>query len=779
MSRRIAREREMEALARLPGGAATQRAVPPKAAPGTGAVALGDPVPRSDGLAKVTGTARYAAEHPADDLLHGVVVGSTVAKGRIVGFDLEAALALPGVVHVMTHENRPSIRRPGLFWKDMVAPAGTPFRPLGDSAIRWSAQPVALVLAETFEAARAGAQLVRVRYAEEPHATALAGDLERAKKPRPLKAGYSPPPKPRGDADTAYDAAPFRVDCASWAGIEHHNPLELHATTVLRRADGHLEVHDKTQGAQNVRWALCRALGIAERNITVRNAFVGGAFGSGLRPQVPVFLAVMAAMALGRSVRVVLTRRQMFDHGHRPETWQRVRLACDAEGRLQSIRHEAIAETSRHEDFVEAVVNWSGQLYACANTRLGYKLVDLDRATPLDMRAPGAVHGVHALEVAMDELAAAAGIDPLELRIRNHAERNPADDKPFSSKRLLDCYREGAERFGWAGRALAPRSRREGHEWVGWGMATGIWDSLQMVARARAVLHADGRLLVMSAASDIGTGSWTVMAQIAAAAMGMPLENVDFVLGDSRLPFAPVEGGSSHVATVGSAIDGACEKLKRELWRLARTCHRDSPFAGKPFEAMHFDGTSIRLRDDASVSMTYADCMASGGRDRLDVVFTLLPNVLRQRKFTRVTHAAHFCEVRVDEAFGTVRVTRVVTAIDAGRIMNRRLATSQASGSVVWGMSHALHEETHDDAGLGRLMNRSLAEYHVPVNADVHGIEIVFVEESDTVVSRLGAKGVGEIGMVGLSAAISNAVWHATGKRVRDTPMTPNRVMAD
>ena len=757
----------------------SERAVPPMAPRGTGPVALGDPVPRSDGLAKVTGAARYAAEHPAPDLLHGVVVGATVAKGRITGFDLDAALAVPGVVHVLTHENRPSMRRNGLFWKDMIAPAGKPFRPLGDARVRWSGQPVALVLAESFEAARAGADRVVVRYAEEAHDTALVDALGRARKPRPLKAGYTPPPKPRGDAAGAFERAPFRVDAVSWAAPEHHNPMEMHAATVVRRADGHLVVHDKTQGSQNVRWALCRAFGLAERNVTVRNEFVGGAFGSGLRPQVPVFLAVMASLALERSVRVTLTRRQMFDGGHRPETWQRVRLACDAEGRLASIRQEAIAETSRHEDFVEAVVNWSAQLYACPNVAVDYKLVEVDRATPLDMRAPGAIHGVHALEVAMDELAAAAGIDPLEMRVRNHADRDPGENLPYSTKRLLDCYREGAERFGWKGRPLAPRARRDGTEWVGWGMATGVWDALQMLARARAVLHADGRLLVTSAASDIGTGSWTVMAQIAAAAMGIPLENVDFRLGDSRLPFAPVEGGSSHVTTVGSAVDGACEKLKRELWRLARTAHRGSPFAGRPFEAVHFDGTSIRLRDDASVSMTYADCIRSGGRDRLDVVFTQLPNVLRQRKFSRLTHAAHFVEVRVDEELGTVRVTRAVTAIDGGRIINRRTATSQASGSVVWGLSHALHEETHDDAALGRLMNRSFAEYHVAVNADVQDIEIVFVEEPDTVVSRLGAKGVGEIGMVGVSAAVANAIWHATGKRLRDTPMTPNRVMAD
>jgi xanthine dehydrogenase YagR molybdenum-binding subunit len=346
--------------------------------------------------------------------------------------------------------------------------------------------------------------------------------------------------------------------------------MEMHATTVLRAADGHLTIYDKTQGSQNCRWLVSRVFGLSKNQVTVKNPYVGGAFGSGLRPQYNLQLAVMASLHLKRSVRVVLTRQQMFSFGHRPETWQRVKLAASHDGTLQAVVHEAVAETSRLEDYVEVVVNWSGQLYRCENVRLDYQLVKLDQHSPMDMRAPGAAHGVHALEVAMDELSYALGMCPLALRLKNYTERDASNDLPYSTKELRACYAQGAERFGWSARNPEPRSMREGHELVGWGMATGQWDALQMFARVQAVLNADGTLEVSSAASDIGTGTYTVMAQIAAAAMGLPMEHVRFRLGDSRLPVAPIEGGSSHVTTVGSAVEGECERLRLVLWRRAR-----------------------------------------------------------------------------------------------------------------------------------------------------------------------------------------------------------------
>lgn len=747
----------------------------PVAPVGTGDVPIGTATPRIDALAKVTGTARYAAEHPVEGLLYGVVVNTSAPRGRIVRIGTAEALASPGVVDVLTHENRPRMRSLDLFYKDMTAPGGSPFKPLHDDCVHYSGQPVALVVADSFEAARHAAGLVQVEVHAEPHETNLLAHMARAKAPTSFKAGFSKPPEPRGDADAAWNAAAVKVESECYAGVEHHNPMEMHAATVIRGDDGHLTIYAKTQGSQNDRWVVSRAFGLPERLVTVRNPFVGGAFGSGLRPQYGMLMAVMASLQLKRSVRVVLTRQQMFTFGHRPETWQRVKLAAASDGRLTAVIHEAIAETSRLEDYVEVVVNWSGQLYACDNVRLDYKLVPLDQHSPMDMRAPGAAHGVHALEVAMDELSYAAGIDPMEIRLRNYAERDASKDLPFSTKELKACYDQGAARFGWAGRPLHPRARREGHEWVGWGVATGTWDAMQMFARARAVLNADGTLVVESAASDIGTGTYTVMTQIAAAAFGLPLERVTFRLGDSTLPVAPIEGGSSHVTTIGSAVEGVCEKLQREVWTQAR---RFTPgFANTRFADLRFEqGEIVHLPSGARAPL--ATVLANAERGSLEAKYLLLPNLLKQRKYVRATHSAVFCEVRVDEELGTVRVTRVVSAIAAGRIINPTTARSQVIGGVVWGISQALHEETHSDHALGRFMNHNFGEYHIAANADIGEVDVVFVEEDDRVVSRLGAKGVGEIGIVGVAAAVSNAIYHATGRRLRSTPMTPDKVMA-
>lgn len=748
----------------------------PRAEPGTGPVRIGMPVSRIDGRAKVTGAARYAAEHPADDLTYGVVVNSTIARGRIVRFDTSEALAVPGVLNVITHLNRPKLRAFDLFYKDMVAPSGSPFRPLYDDTIAYSGQPVALVVAETFEAARYAASIVQVEYATLAHQTSLVAHLPRAYPPSRMKAGFTPPPDEKGHADAAWAAAPVKIESEYYSGAEHHNPMELFGTTVIHEADGHLTIYDKTQSSQNCRWYVSQVFGLAKDKVTVRNPYVGGAFGAGLRPQYQLPLAVMAALHFQRSVRVVLTRQQMFSFGHRPETLQRVRLAAELDGTLRAIDHQAWAATSRYEDYVEVVVNWSGQLYACDNIRLAYHLVDLDQASPMDMRAPGAAQGVHALEVAMDELSYALKMDPLALRLRNYAHVSPSDGLPFSSKELRACYERGAARFGWAARPPAPRARRDGHELVGWGMATGTWDAMQMFARASAVLHADGKLVVSSAASDIGTGTYTVMAMIAAAAMGLPLEHVTFQLGDSTLPVAPIEGGSSHVTTVGSAVEGACEKLQKHLFKLARHMP-DSPFAHAAFQDVEFAEAALRLKHQRHTAVSLVGVLASARLARLEEKYLLLPNILKQRKYVRATHSAVFCEVRVDEALGTVRVTRVVSAVAAGRIINSKTAASQISGAVVWGISQALHEESQTDHRLGRFMNHNLGEYHVSVHADIPAIDVIFVDEDDRVVSRLGAKGVGEIGIVGVAAAVCNAIYHATGRRVRSTPMTPDKVM--
>jgi xanthine dehydrogenase YagR molybdenum-binding subunit len=728
---------------------------------------IGRPLDRVDGPLKVTGQARYAAEYPGAGLLHGSVVGSSIARGRILSIDASAALALPGVELVLTHENRPPMAADDDSYEDMDSADGSAFRPLFNDRILYSGQPVALVVAANLELARYAGSRVKVEYEAEPHQTDLRAQLADAHlAPAQL-------PEPRGDADAALAGAPLSIDAEYELPIEHHNPMEPHASTVLPQPDGSLLIHDKTQGPQNCQQYLQKVFKLEAARVRVLSAFVGGAFGSGLRPQYQLPLAVMGALKLHRPVRVTLTRQQMFTFGYRPRMVQRVRLGCSPNGRLEAIIHEATAQTSRFEDFTEHLVEWSAMLYQCDNVRLGYQLVPLDVYTPLDMRAPGACEGTFALECAMDELAYAAAIDPLQLRLANYAETHQSEGKPFSSKELRACYEQGAERFGWHQRPMAARSLRDGRELVGWGMATGVWEAMQNPASARASLSADGRLTVSSATCDIGTGTYTVMTQIAAAELGLPMEQVEFRLGDSSLPTAPLEGGSFTVSSVGTAVKQACQALKAKLWEAARQLEH-SPLADAKVEDVRFAGGRLQLGDAPERSLALTDIVAAAGG--MDAQVDATPEKAREQ-YATATHSAVFAEVKVDEALGTVRVTRVVSAIAAGRVINPKTARNQILGGVVWGIGMALQEETFTDHALGRYMNHNLAEYHIPVHADMHDIEVIFVEEHDEVVNALGSKGVGEIGLVGVAAAIANAIYHATGKRVRDLPVTLDKLL--
>jgi xanthine dehydrogenase YagR molybdenum-binding subunit len=735
---------------------------------------VGERISRVDGRAKVTGEARYAAEHAAPDLAHGFVIGSAVARGTITRIDASQALALPGVLQVFTHDNAPRLARADKRWRDEVAPPGSPFRPLQDAEIRWSGQPVALVVADSPELARHAASLVRVEVEPARHETDLEAQRERAYKPPP-RDGLPRTPAPRGNADRAYLRAPVRVQAEYRVPVEHHNPMELFATTAVLEDDGTLTVYDKTQGVQNVRDYLSHVFGAEADEIRVFAPFVGGAFGSGLRPQYNAFLAVLAARQLKRSVRVVLTRQQMFTFGHRPTTWQRVSLAAARDGALAAVIHEAVGATSRFEDYSETVVDWSGLLYRCDNVRLEHRVAQLDLCTPIDMRAPGAVWGLFALESAIDELAVALNIDPLALRLANYTERDDNAGKPFSSKQLRECYQRGAERFGWAKRTPEPRSMRDGERLIGWGMATGAWEANQQKAAARAVLTADGRLSVGSATGDIGTGTYTAMTQIAADALGLPLSRVTFKLGDSALPAAPVEGGSFTLASVGSAVDAVCRKLRGKLLKLAQK-DRDSPLARlQPDDVVFADGL-LRSRNEPSRALSIAEVMHRAGLDALADEVSVRPDK-NQRRYSCFTHSAVFVEVEVDAELGTIRVPRVVSAVAGGRIVNPKTAESQVLGGVVWGVGMALHEHSVIDHALGRFMTHNLADYHVPVHADIRAIDVMFVDERDEVVNPLGAKGLGEIGVVAVAAAIANAVYHATGKRIRDLPITLDKLL--
>jgi len=736
---------------------------------------IGTATSRVDGRAKVTGAAKYAGEFNTAGLAHASVVTSTIAKGRIARIDASEALSVEGVIDVLTHQNRPRMASADSAYKDDVAPEGSPFRPLYDDRILFSGQPIALVVAEESEIARFAASLVRVEYDQDGHVTDVYRQRDKAVA---LKPGENPfaPPQSRGTAEQAFAAAEARHRGEYYVPIEHHNPMELYASTVIFEGDGKLTIYDKTQGVQNVQRYVCSVLDMGPDEVRVISPFVGGGFGSGLRPQYNVVLAALAARVLKRSVRLVLTRQQMYVLGYRPAMIQQIELGANAGGTLDAITHEAITVTSQYEDFHRQETGWSGLLYKRANAKHTHKLARLDLATPCDMRAPSAAPGAYALECAMDELAVGLELDPLELRLRCYSDRDQHTDRPYSSKSLRDCYRQGAEAFGWDRRSPEPRSMRDGTELVGWGMATGIWEALQVPIAVRIVLTANGHAEVSCATSDIGTGTYTIMTQVAADMLGLPLDNVTIKLGDSILPQSPVEGGSWIAASVSNGIVTTSDAVRAELLRLAKQMSNSPLGEATPDEVALADG-KLASKRDASRAVSIADAMRHGGVDRIEQEKTT--TFADDGSHAHNTHSAIFAEVKVDDQLGVIRVTRIVSAVAAGRILNTKTASSQIMGGVVWGIGMALHEETLVDHNFGRIMNANIAEYHVPVNADVHDIEVIFVDEPDDIVNPLGIKGLGEIGIVGVAAAIANAVFHATGKRVRDLPITLDKLMRD
>jgi xanthine dehydrogenase YagR molybdenum-binding subunit len=728
---------------------------------------IGTATSRIDGRAKVTGDAKYAAEYNVPGLAHGYVVDATIPRGRITSIDTSAALRVVGVLDVLTHEHRPPMADTDKAYRDDVAPEkGSPYRPLYDDRVMFSGQPVALVLAADWETAHFAASLVRVEYKAEPHVTDLRSQREKA-------FVVEKPEKPRGDAAKAFAAAQVRHEAEYFVPTEHHNPMELFASTVTWDGGGKLTIYDKTQGVQNVQRYLCGVFDKRPDEVRVMSPFMGGGFGAGLRPQFQVVLAALAAIALKRPARVVLTRAQMYALGYRPATIERLALGANAAGTLDAITHEAIAVTSQFEEFSRNDTGWADLLYKSANTKFIHKLVQLDVPTSSDMRAPGAATGVYALECAMDELAVALKTDPLQLRLQCYSDRDQTGDLPYTSKQLRECYRQGATAFGWEKRNPEPRSMRDGHELVGWGMATGIWEALQMPTAVRIVLTANGHAEVASAASDIGTGTYTIMAQVAADMLGLPLDNISIKLGDSTLPQCPVEGGSWIAASACNAIVTTARDVRKELLDLA--CRLDnSPLAGATLDDVVLTDGKIVSKRDASRAVSIADAMRHSHIDRITQERT--NSFPEDKAHARNTHSAIFAEVKVDREIGVVRVTRVVNAVAAGRILNLKTAHSQVMGSVVWGIGMALHEETVFDHRFGRIVNANIAEYHVPVNADVHDIKVIFVDEPDEAVNPLGIKGLGEIGIVGVAAAIANAIYHATGKRIRDLPITLDKL---
>jgi xanthine dehydrogenase YagR molybdenum-binding subunit len=739
---------------------------------------IGDPVNRFDGEAKVTGSARYAAEHFPPGLLYGWIVSSPLARGRITGIDEAAARGLPGVVDVISHRNRRHLPGFDRSYKDEEAASGSPFRPLFDDQVLFSGQPVALVVAQTLEAARDAASLIRVSYESASHNTDF--EVAMAEQFAPESPGNEAQgPKSRGDPDQALEQSAVRHAATYRHEAEHHNPMEMHAATVIWEPDDRLTVYDKTQGTQNVQSWLAKVFGLNEDDVRVRSEFVGGAFGSGLRPQYHVFLAALAATMLRRPVRVGMTRQQMFTHVYRPPAVQSVALGAGADGSLNAIIDNATHTTSRFERYTQTVADWSLAHYKCPNASGAYTLAPVDTCTPGDMRAPGAATGVNLFEIAMDELAYAAGVDPLALRLVNYADRDAMHDRPFTSKALREALQAGAQRFGWAARLPAPRSMREGTELVGWGMATGVWEAPFEKTGARARLAADGTLEVACAMTDIGTGTATVMAQVAGATLGVPLDRIRVQLGDSDLPEAPVEGGSCGAASAGAAVHQACLAVGAQLHKIAAGM-APSPIADASFEEIVFGDGHMMVEAKPARRVSLADLVRASGKDCIEAEQVAEPDQSESADTgakAKNTHSAVFVEVRIDEDLPIVRVTRIVIAVAAGRIINSKTARSQVIGGAVMAVGMALHEETVMDHRFGRFMTHNFADYHIPVNADIPEIDVVFVNEHDTEVSPLGVKGVGEIGVIGTAAAVANAIHHATGKRVRSLPVTVDKLL--
>jgi xanthine dehydrogenase YagR molybdenum-binding subunit len=728
---------------------------------------IGKAVDRVDAIRKVTGAALYAAEVPVTGIAHAVIVGSTIAHGRIVEVEARAARALAGVLAVITHHDAP--RLPGIDEK--VATNTRVLQVLQDPDVHYSDQPIAVVVAETLEIAQHAATLVIARYEREPAVAHM---------PRDLAAGYEPtkagprgePRSNRGDVEAGLRTAHATVDATYVTPVQTHNPMEPHATIAVWQGNSRVTIYDSTQGIFGVRDRIAMVFGLDKRDVRVINHFVGGGFGCKGAPWSHVILATMAARLLARPVKLVLTRPQMFALvGHRPETMQRVMLGASSAGKLTAIRHDVLSETSRFDEFVEPSALQTRMLYACPNVATSHRLVRIDVPTPTFTRAPGEASGSFAIESAIDELAVRLAIDPLELRMRNHADSDPESDKPWSSKSLRECYRAGAERFGWARRSAAPRSMRDGRALLGWGMATATYPARQLPASAIARIFPDGTAIVQAGTQDIGTGTYTIMTQIAAEHLDLGIERVHFELGDTVLPETPLSAGSFTASSTGAAVALACRAARSKLIDLA-IADASSPLYGAPQAQITSDGGTLIYDGKRDA---YAAILRRSGLPELSAEYSTTPTVERER-YSIHAFGAQFAEVRVDEELGQIRVTRFVGAFGCGKILNPKTARSQLMGGIVWSIGMALHEHTERDPRTGRTMTRDLVDYHIPVHADVPDIDIITIDETDPHVNVIGAKGLGEIGNTGAAAAIANAVFHATGVRVRELPITPEKV---
>jgi xanthine dehydrogenase YagR molybdenum-binding subunit len=684
---------------------------------------IGAPVDRIEGREKVTGAAKYAYEYHPGEVAYAAAVQATIARGEIRALDAAAALALPGVLTVLWYENAPRLQE--------VADGELAI--LQSPRVAYRGQIVAGVIADSYETARQAERLIRLEYAIEEHDVALRSDHPGLYKPDTVNPRYETDTD-QGDFERAFEIAEVSVDCTYSTPAVHNNPMEPHAASAAWHGDL-LTIYDTTQGATRVKETVAEAFGLPLEHVRVISPHVGGGFGSKGTPRPHVILAAMAARVAKRPVKLALTRQQMFAlTGYRTPTIQRLRLGASRDGRLSAIGHEVAEQTSTVREFAEQTAICTRMMYAAPHRRTRHRLVALDVPTPSWMRAPGECPGMYALESALDELAIALSLDPVELRIRNEPEVDPETGQRFSSRRLVACLREGASRFGWADRDPTPGARREGRWLLGTGVAASTYPSRRRPSQASAAAEGDGRFTVSLAAADIGTGARTVLTQVTADTLAVPIESVRVEVGDTELAPAPLAGGSMGTASWGSAVVKACRLLRARL--------------------------------------------AEGQQGPAEVTVDTSEEVAADEPLARHAFGAEFFEVRVDADTGEVQVARALGVFDAGRILNAKTARSQFIGGITMGIGMALHEESLLDPRFGDYVNHDLATYHVPSCADIEQIEVAWLDEPDPHVNPMGAKGIGEIGIVGTAAAVANAVHHATGVRVRHLPIRPDRLLA-
>ncbi|HEY5095756.1 MAG TPA: xanthine dehydrogenase family protein molybdopterin-binding subunit [Candidatus Eremiobacteraceae bacterium] len=687
---------------------------------------IGKPYDRVDGPIKVTGRALYTADNSLDRMAHAVVVASTIANGRITSIDESRARAADGVIEVLTHRNAPRVSTHKSSDTESILFV------LQDDVVQFDRQPIAVVIAETFEQAVYGADQVVVTYEKIPPAM----DMESASRVTPDQIFGKPAKHRRGNAEGAISAAPVRLHQTYTTPTEHHNPMETHGT-IAAWDGGRLTIYDSTQWVFGVQSRIAKIFGIDAGLIHVVAPFVGGAFGGKGQVWSHVPLAVMSAKMVGRPVKLLATRQQMFGWvGHRPQTEQTVSLGAEIDGRLIAVIHDVRNETSMADEFVEPSAVFARDLYAVANFSMSQELRRLNISKPTYQRGPGESTGSFAIESAMDELSYALKMDPLALRIRNYSENSPDSGKPYTSKKLRECYELGSQRFGWAQRSPAIGSMRNGRLLVGLGMASGSRATHRSGASARIRMNHDGSVVIACGTIEQGTGSSTVYAQLASEILEIPLQRVRFDFGDTSLPHAPIAAGSQTASSVGSVVATAANQLREKLAALNG--------------AVPSDGIELMVEEKPSE---------------------------QEERFEQQAFGAHFAEVHVDPDLGTVRVARFVGAYDGGRILNEKTARSQFLGGVVWGISMALFEKTRYDVRSGRIMNANLSDYLIPTNADIPDVDIIIVEDDDTNVNPAHVRGIGEIGICGSAAAVANAVYHATGIRVRDLPISPDKLL--